>query len=41
MADAFQKKVRSEQRDRLAARRKQAARKQPVCASIFTMKRAW
>jgi hypothetical protein len=29
MADAFQKKVQSEQRDRRAARRKQATRKQP------------
>ena len=29
MADAFQKKVQSEQRDRRAARRKQAAHKQP------------
>ena len=31
MADAFQRKVRSEQRDRRAARRKQSARKQPAC----------
>lgn len=31
MADAFQRKVQGEQRDRRAARRKQAARKQPVC----------
>jgi site-specific recombinase XerD len=31
MADAFQKKVQSEQRDRRATRRKQAARKHPVC----------
>ncbi|MGH9644646.1 MAG: tyrosine-type recombinase/integrase [Terriglobales bacterium] len=31
IADAFQKKVRSEQRDRRAARRKQPAHKQPDC----------
>jgi site-specific recombinase XerD len=31
MADAFQKKVRSEQRDRRAVRRKQPASKQPEC----------